>query len=302
MAQPATAPKAWTVGSLLQWTERFFAEKGLESPRLDAQILLGHALGCDRIHIYTRFDEPVAEDRRAKLRDLVRRRADGCPVAYLVGQKEFYKLAFDVTPAVLIPRPATESLVMRALEVMKPLAVPRVLDVGTGSGCIAVSLAKQHAAATVVAVDVSAEALAVARGNAERHGLAGRISFHTGDLYAGLGSDTTFDVIVANPPYIPTAALESLSVQVRGHEPRVALDGGPDGFAVFERLVAGAAERLAPGGWLLVEIGFGQEAEAVRRLTATDGLEPYPTVRDADGHPRVVTARRGEGPLLPSRR
>src|SRR5829696_2327429 len=162
MAHSATAPKTWTVGSLLQWTEQFFKQKAIESSRLDAQILLAHALGCDRIHIYTRFDEPVEDDRRARFRDLVRRRVDGCPVAYLVGRKEFYKLTFDVSPVVLIPRPATESLVMRALEIIKPLPAPRLVDVGTGSGCIAVSIAKQHSGATIVAVDVSNDALAVA--------------------------------------------------------------------------------------------------------------------------------------------
>src|SRR3954470_19532638 len=136
MTQPAGAKQVWTVGGLLQWTEQFFAQKGVESPRLDAQILLAHALGCERIHIYTRFEEPVEDDRRGQFRDLVRRRVEGCPVAYLVGRKEFYKLSFEVTPAVLIPRPATESRVMPALGREKPLAAPRVLDVGTGSGCI----------------------------------------------------------------------------------------------------------------------------------------------------------------------
>src|SRR3954452_6819750 len=147
MTQPAGATKAWTVGGLLQWTEQFFAQKGVESPRLDAQGLLAHALGCDRIHVYTRLEEPVGEATRGPFRDLVRRRVEGCPVAYLVGRKEFFKLSFDVSPAVLIPRPATESLVLRALELLKPLAAPRVLDIGTGSGCIAVSIAKQHAGA-----------------------------------------------------------------------------------------------------------------------------------------------------------
>src|SRR5437870_12126289 len=149
----AGVAKVWTVGGLLHWTEQFFCQKGVESPRLDAQILLAHALGCERIHIYTRFEEPVADARRGQFRDLVRRRVEGCPVAYLVGRKEFYKLTFEVTPAVLIPRPATESLVLAALERVKPLAAPRVLDIGTGSGCIAVSVARQHAGAEVVAVD-----------------------------------------------------------------------------------------------------------------------------------------------------
>ncbi len=299
MSQPASA-RTWTVGGLLQWTEQFFAQKGVEAPRLDAQILLAHALGCDRIHIYTRFEEEVGEDRRGQFRDLVRRRVEGCPVAYLVGRKEFYKLVFEVTPAVLIPRPATESLVLAALERIKPLATPRVLDVGTGSGCIAVSVAKQHTGAMVVAVDVNDHALAVARRNAERHGVADRVTFAAGDLYAGASAAGQFDAILSNPPYIRSSDLPALAAEVRDHEPRAALDGGPDGLAVFDRLIAGAADRLAPGGWLLVEIGFDQEAEALRRLAAVPGLSSGPTIRDADGHPRVVTARRAAAPAPPS--
>jgi len=291
MPQAAGAAKVWTVGGLLQWTEQFFGQKGVEFPRLDAQILLAHVLGCDRIHIYTRFTEEVGDDLRGQFRDLVRRRVDGCPVAYLVGRKEFYNLSFEVSPGVLIPRPATEALV-----IVKNQPKPRVLDVGTGSGCIAVSVAKQHAGATVVAVDVSADALHVARRNAERHGVADRIEFLTSDLYAAVTGAAPFDLIASNPPYIAGDSIAILAREVRDHEPRLALDGGPNGLAVFDRLIAGAADRLAPGGWLLVEIGFDQEPEAVRRLAATPGLVPGPTVRDADGHPRVVTARRVAAP------
>jgi release factor glutamine methyltransferase len=292
MTPSAGATKVWTVGGLLQWTEQFFKQKGVESPRLDAQILLAHVLGCDRIHIYTRFAEEVGEDRRAQFRELVRRRVERSPVAYLVGRKEFYNLSFEVSSAVLIPRPATESLVVRALELLKPLPAPRILDVGTGSGCIAVSVAKQHSGARVVAVDISAEALAIARRNVDRLGVAGRIQLLNGDLYAGLTDAAPFDLIVSNPPYIPSAVISGLAPDVRDHEPCLALDGGPDGFAVFDRLIAGAADRLAAGGWLLVEIGFDQETEALSRLAAAPGLVSGPTVRDADGHPRVITARR----------
>jgi release factor glutamine methyltransferase len=295
MPPPAAPAKVWTVGGLLQWTEQFFAQKTIDSPRLDAQILLAHALGCDRIHLYTRFEEPVDDEPRGQFRDLVRRRVEGCPVAYLVGYKEFYKLSFEVTPAVLIPRPATESLVVRALELLKPIANPRVLDIGTGSGCIAVSIARQHPAAAVTAVDISDDALAVARRNAGRHRVADRVQLLRSDLFAGLNGAGPFDLIVSNPPYIPTATVGTLAVEVRDHEPRGALDGGPDGLAVFDRLVPGAAERLAGGGWLLVEIGFDQEAEALRRLAAVPTFAAGPTVRDVDGHPRVVTARRVAG-------
>jgi release factor glutamine methyltransferase len=292
MTQPAGTTTSWTVGKLLQWTEQFFTEKGIASPKLDAQILLAHALECERIHIYTRFTEEVGDDRRGRFRDLVKRRVEGCPVAYLVGHKEFYRLSFEVTPAVLIPRPATESLVMRALELLKPLAAPRVLEIGTGSGCIAVSIARNHPGATVVAVDVNAEALAVATRNAARHGVAVRVVLRLGDVYAGLDSAPIFDLIVSNPPYIAAAAIPKLAKDVRDFEPRLAVDGGRDGLAVFNGVIAGAADRLTPGGWLLVEIGFDQEAEATRRVAATPGLIAGQTVPDADGQPRVVTARK----------
>jgi release factor glutamine methyltransferase len=295
MSQATGTATTWTVGGLLKWTEQFFAQKAVDSPRLDAQILLAHVLDCDRIHIYTRFDELVESDRRAQFRDLVRRRVEGCPVAYLVGRKEFYKLSFEVNPAVLIPRPATEALVMAALEIIKPLAAPRVLDVGTGSGCIAVCIAKRHVGATVTAVDSSEEALAVARRNAEKHGVADRVTFCKGDLFNGIATEASFDLIVSNPPYIKTAVLATLAPDVRDHEPRAALDGGPDGLAVFDRLVQGSLDRLRADASLLIEIGFDQEDAAVRRLGTTGGLIIGSTIRDGDGHPRVVTARRAAG-------
>jgi release factor glutamine methyltransferase len=292
MSQSAAATKEWTVGGLLQWTEQFFREKAIESPRLDAQILLAHALSCERIQLYTRFDESVDDDRRSQFRKLVRRRIDGCPVAYLVGRKEFYQLSFEVTPAVLIPRPATESLVMRALELIKHQSSPRVLDIGAGSGCISVSIARQHPTAIVTAADVSEEALAVAHRNVDRHGVADRVRLIKSDLFDGLGEARPFDLIVSNPPYIASRILGDLARDIRDYEPRLALDGGPDGLAIFDRLIAGAVDRLAPGGWLLIEIGFDQEPEAGRRLAAIPGLVAGSTVRDSDGHPRVVTARR----------
>jgi release factor glutamine methyltransferase len=295
MAQSAGAKPDWTIGGLLQWTEQFFAGKGVESPRLEAQILLAHALGCERIQLYTRFDEPAADPARTSFRELVRRRVEGCPVAYLVGRKEFYKLSFEVTPAVLIPRPATETLVVAALERAKPLAAPRVLDVGTGSGCIAVSVASQHRGATVVAVDTSAEALDLARRNADRHGVAERIDLRQGELFAPVAGEPPFDLVLSNPPYIPTADCERLTPDVRDHEPRAALDGGPDGLVVFDRLIAAAPAHLAPGGWLLIEIGAGQDQEARSRLAQVPGLTVGPTRSDHEGQPRVVCAQKTAG-------
>jgi release factor glutamine methyltransferase len=288
----APAAQVWTIGALLAWTEKFLSEKGVESPRLDAQVLLAHALDCKRIDLYARSTEEAPENQRTRFRELVRRRVGGCPVAYLVGTKEFYLLPFEVTPTVLIPRPATEALVLAALERMKALAAPRVLDLGTGSGCIAVSVAKQKVGATVVATDVTADALAVARSNAERHGVAGRVTFVESDLFAGLANEGPFDLILSNPPYVRSADLAVLAPDVRDHEPPQALDGGADGFAVIDRLVAEVPAHLAAGGWLLVEIGSDQGDDMLTRLRATPGLTGATILPDREGHARVAVSRR----------
>lgn len=283
--------KVWTVGDLLKWTDDYLAGKGIESPRLEAQVLLAHALGCERIQLYTRFDEVAAESVRAQFRDLVQRRIAGAPVAHLVGRKEFFTLTFAITPDVLIPRPATETLVVAALERLKLLPSPRVLDVGTGSGCIAVSVAARHKGAAVVAVDVSAAALHVARRNAEDNGVAERVEFRRGDLFAPVAG-ATFDAVLSNPPYIATGEIGDLAKDVRDYEPRLALDGGADGFRLIERVIAAAPAHLKPGGWLFVEVGIGQADAAVQHLTQM-GLSHDATLKDGDGIARVVVARRG---------
>jgi release factor glutamine methyltransferase len=289
-----TTEAPWTVGRLLDWTGKYLAQKGSESPRLDAEVLLAHALGCKRIELYTRHDEEAPEAGRQRYRELIQERVKGCPVAYLVGRKEFYSLELEVSRAVLIPRPDTETLVDECLRLAKDLPEPRVLDLGTGSGCLAIAVAKYHkkGAARVTAVDLSPDALAVAERNAARHGVADRIRFLAGDLFAPVPDGETFDFILSNPPYIPHADLAGLPVGVRVYEPHLALDGGPDGFAVFDRIVAGAHGRLAPGGHLVVEIGSPQEGPARARIEAQGGYELAKTVYDSSGHPRVLKARR----------
>jgi len=286
------ASETWTVRRLLEWTEDFLRKKGFESPRLEAQILLAHALGCKKIDLYVRHDEEPAEDKRAAFREMIKKRSEGMPVAYLVGHREFYSLEFAVSPAVLIPRPETETLVMEALRRLKPLAAPRVLDIGTGSGVIAVAIAKQHQAARIAAVDVSAAALTVAASNAQRHGVADRVTFLEGDLFGPVAGQA-FDLIVSNPPYIADAEFASLDVGVREFEPRAALAGGPDGLDFYRRIAADAASFLSPGGTVVVEIGATQEA-AVRELFAAR-LEPGPSFKDAAGRPRVATANSRPG-------
>src|SRR5437868_7182648 len=195
--------QTWTLGALLDWTAKHLAQKGAEFPRLDAEVLLAHAAGCKRIDLYgLRFAEEATPSVREKYRELIRRRLEGCPVAYLVGKKEFYGLEFAVTPAVLIPRPDTEHVVLACLALAKGVQQPRIIDIGTGSGNLAVALAKSLSTAQVTATDISADALAVAKANAERLGVLGRVRFFQGDVFAPAPTSETFDFVVSNPPYI----------------------------------------------------------------------------------------------------
>ena len=286
------AEEVWTVGRLLGWTTDWLATKGSDSPRLDAEVLLAHVRGCQRILLYTAFDTPVADAERARFRELVKRRAEGEPVAYLVGSREFFSLPFTVSPAVLVPRPETEGLVVRVIDLCRTAAAPRIIDVGTGSGAIAVALARHLPRAAFTATDVSADALAVARGNAARHGVAERIAFVSCDLLDEPAAAGPWDVIVSNPPYVRADEFAALPRDVRDHEPRGALVAGPRGVELVERLASAAATRLVPGGWLVVEIGPAVVVAAEAALAAQSGLEPGPTLKDLAGLPRIVQARR----------
>ena len=287
--------EVWTVGRLLTWTADYLKRSGAESPRLDAEVLLAQARSCQRIELYTAFEETVSDDVRAVFRDLVKRRAEGTPVAYLVGRREFYSLVFRVTPDVLIPRPETEFLVIAALDEIKRLGADRelqVADVGTGSGAIAVAIAKHAPHAQLTAIDISPAALTVARENAAVHGVAERIEFLSGDLLAALPAERKFDLVVSNPPYIGEDELPSVARDVKDHEPRHALIAGPTGGEVIARLVPQAAERLNSRGALLLEIS-PQLEKAVHALIDNDGRFDAPvTIKDLAQLPRVVRARR----------
>jgi len=286
--------ETWTIGRLLAWTTDYLKRHHADSPRLEAEVLLAHALGCPRIGLYTAFDEEPSEAVRGAFRELVRRRAEGEPVAYLVGYREFYSLKFRVSPAVLIPRPETEMLVLTLLDLVKAAGMtqPAIIDVGTGSGAIALCAAKYLPQARVVAIDASAEALAVARANAADHGLAERIEFLEGDLLAPLAPGEAFDLIVSNPPYVSASEWETLEPDVRNYEPRGALVAGPLGTEVIARLIPQAAERLRPGGHLLLEISPMIHEAVTGLLAAEPRLEPQSTVKDLARHPRVAVARR----------
>lgn len=290
-----TTNETWSIGKLLSWTADYLKKMRSESPRLDAEVLLAQVLSCDRVQLYTHYEDEVSAAARAEFRELVRRRAAGTPVAYLVGRKEFYSLPLAVSPAVLIPRPDSEFVVVEFLAAMQQRADSGerlAVDVGTGSGNLALACAQHDGRTRFLAIDKSPEALRVAEKNARALGLHDRVSFLEGDLLAPVASRAPFDAIISNPPYIPTADIATLDPGVRDHEPHSALDGGPDGLRVVARLIEEAAPLLKPGGYLIVEIGTAQE-EPVRALVgAQSGLTLAPTVRDHANHPRVVRAKR----------
>lgn len=286
----AEGRQVWTIGALLRWSEQYFGAHGVETPRLDAEVLLSHLLGEARIYLYVHYDQPLEPEELARYRTLVQRRAAGEPVAYIRGVREFMGLSFRVTPAVLVPQPDTETLVGAALERLAPRA--RVADIGTGSGAVALSLAHSLPELSVTAVDVSAAALAVARDNAAALGLSARVAFLEGDLLAPL-SGRTFDAIVSNPPYIPSAELARLAREVR-REPRLALDGGADGLAFYRRLTAESGALLAEGGFLAVEVGRGM-AEEVAEMARARGFGAAEIVEDLSGVGRVVVMRKAGG-------
>lgn len=285
----------WTIGRLLSWTTDYLAQHGADSPRLDAEVLLAEARGCQRIELYTAFDEVASDATRTAFRELVRRRAEGTPVAYLVGRKEFFSLPFRVTPDVLIPRPETEFVLITLLDQIKRSGAGgtfRIADVGTGSGILAVCAAKQIRHASVTAIDISLAALEVARKNAGDHGVADQIEFVHGDLFKALTPDVQFDYVVSNPPYVSEAELAALTVDVRVYEPREALVAGPHGTDVIERLVPQSADRLQSGGWLIFEISPMIEQSVSEIVLAEPRLELGPVVKDLAGLARVIQARR----------
>ena len=291
----------WTIGRLLSWTSDYLGRQDLADARLASEVLLGHVLGCARIHLYARFEEVVSGDVRSRFREIVRRAAAREPIAYLVGTKEFFSLSFEVTPAVLVPRPETETLVEAAIEWLRSAGVssPALWDLGTGSGCIAIAVLRQLPAARAVASDVSAEALAVALRNAERLGVADRLQLIEADgvnLPADAVPEGGFDALVSNPPYVPAADLAAVEPTVRDYEPAVALSDAGDGLSFYRRIAERASEYVRPGGAVLVEVGAGQAA-AVREIIGGDPAWPVAaTLRDrVEGHERVVRFG-GQGP------
>jgi release factor glutamine methyltransferase len=296
MHTPVAGP--WTVKRLLEWTSSFFTRKNVDSPRLAAELLLSHVLNQPRIKLYTDYERPLSEKELSDYRALVQRASEHEPIAYLTGKAHFFNLEFEVTPAVLIPRPDTETLVENVLQLCRAVPgfeSPRVLDLCTGSGCIAAAVATNLKSSIVVATDISPAAVEVARRNIERLKLADRVTVEEGDLFepvSRLPDPRPFQLILSNPPYIPSGDIEKLDRNVRDYEPVAALDGGMDGLVVHRRIVEGAIERLVSGGRIFLEIQFDQ-GEAVKEIFAAhEALDEVKLLKDYGGNVRVITARR----------
>jgi release factor glutamine methyltransferase len=286
--------ETWTTGKLLEWINGYFLKNGIDSPRLSAEMLLAHILKVKRIDLYVQFEKAVDEALLPPLRELVKRCGQHEPLAYLIGRTEFYSMELAITKDCLIPRPETEMLVQRAIEFLR-LREGRqgVLDLCTGSGCVAVAVAKNHPTADVVATDISDAALSVAARNVEKHKLEGRVKLICGDLFDPIIANLdapSFDVITANPPYVSTAEYEKLDRNVKDYEPKVALLAGPDGLDVYRRIAAGVDGFLKPGGALMMEAGFRQ-ASAIRALLEATGIFSRISVeKDFNNNDRLVAA------------
>ncbi len=287
-----TAADAWTIKRLLEWTTGYFEQHNPDAPRLAAEILLAKAVGCQRIELYTRFNEVPEDEPVAAFRCWLQRHAAGEPVAYLVGHKEFYSLQFNVNQNVLIPRPETEHVVVAAIECAKKIdASPvRIVDVGTGSGCVVIALARHVDSAEFVAIDISDDALNVARENAALNDVQGRIEFLSGDLLEGF--DQPVHIIVSNPPYIGTEEQGTVDEHVRQYEPEVALFSGSDGLAATSRLIEQSGGKLEPGGFLIFETSPFIVDRCVELINASGSLEFVESIKDPGGHRRVVVAKK----------
>lgn len=280
-----------TIDGLLAWgEERLQLSSNAPSPAKDAEWLLRHVLGRDKAWLLTHGDESVEEGKAQEYALLIKRREKNEPMQYIVGETEFFGLPFRVTPEVLIPRPETEHLVEKVVELAAGFSAPRIIDIGTGSGAIAIAIAKQLPQAQVTATELSEGAIAVAQENAARNGVS--VRFLLGDLLAPV-SEEKYEIIASNPPYVPSEEKALLAVEVRDHEPEMALYGGADGLGIYRRLIPAAFLQLTDGGWLLLEMGFGQ-AERVKDLMEQAGFQEIEIVTDLQGIERILCGRKKE--------
>jgi release factor glutamine methyltransferase len=284
---PTNETPPWTIISTLKWTTEYLERKGIENPRASAELLLAHTLQFNRIDLYLRHDQPLQPDELARFRSLIKRRAAREPVAYIVGQKEFWSLEFRVNEAVLIPRPETECLVETAIQFFSDRSAQRVLDLGCGSGAISIALANERPGWLFWSLDRSADAIMVARENARHHHM-GHIHFLVGDWFAALGDGVKFDLIVSNPPYIKRSDISKLAAEIRNHEPLPALDGGVDGLDALTQIIRTAPRYLAAGGVLVTEIGSDQGIAVTEIGYECKSYERVEIKKDYSGLERVV--------------
>lgn len=289
MTEPPDSKTVWTIRDVLTWTTDYLKRKGCETPRLDAELLLAHNLGIERIRLYLDFDRPLSDGERLGFRDLVRRRALREPVALIIGKKEFWSLDIVVTPGVLIPRPETEILVQVVLEDCQGLLNVAILEVGCGSGAPLIAISSVRPDIQLFASDISINSLNCASANASNHGFSGQILFFASDLLESVSAEHMFDIIYSNPPYIASKDIDSLVPEIRNFEFRKALDGGFDGLDVIRRLIPTSRDRLKPGGRLILEIGE-EQFDSVKKLLETNGFSMVRVYKDLSGKNRVVKA------------
>ena len=288
--QSAANADVWTVQGILEWTTGFLKQKGVESPRLEAELLLAHARKCPRIRLYTDFNAPLTDTERATMRELVQRRAKREPLAYIVGAREFYGRSFEVGPGVLIPRPETESLIDACLDRIPKDASCHIVEVGFGSGCIAITLAKQRPMCSVTATELSDKAMEIAARNVVRHGVTDRVTLLAGDLLQPVNSRRElFDGLVSNPPYIREDERETLQPEVVQHEPSEALFAGEDGLSVVRRIIEQAPSVLKPGAFIAIEVDPSQ-CRSVASLLIAGRFQATTVKRDLNGNERIVEA------------
>jgi len=285
--------ETWTVGRLIPWAADYLQSHGVEAARLSGELLLARVLACTRLELYLRFEQPLKPDELASFKELILRRRAHEPVAYILGVKEFWGLELACGPGVLVPRPESEHLVEQALARLRDAESPRVLDLCTGGGAVALALASELPAAEVVASDISDEALTWARANADNLGLQGRVSFRQGNLWEPVAAAFGFfDLITANPPYVTEDEWDELPDEVREHEPRQALVGGSGGLEIARSIIAGAGAHLRPLGWLLMELGAGQAAKACELAEACGAFDQISLAQDLSGIDRVLICQR----------
>jgi len=288
------AAQSWTILSLVLWSADYLASKGVESGRLDAEWLLASALGTERLQLYLKYDRPVSPEEREAFKQQLRRRACREPLQYILGRAAFRELELVADPRALIPRPETEVLVEEVLAWAKDRksGLGTVMDIGTGTGAVSVSLAVEGVCEQIVATDISEGALEVARLNAQRHGVEALLDFRRGSLFEIVDAGEAFDVIVSNPPYVATGERAGLQPEIRDWEPSEALFAGDDGLDVIQPLIAEAPEHLTDGGLLALEVGLGQAERVTRQIDDSGRFEPARVRRDLGGLPRVIMAER----------